>query len=67
MWRHYHDDLEVFGVPTFVVDDDATFVRLMTGPDPQDPGASLAVIERLLHLVIHQTDINELKHTRISR
>ena len=46
---------------TFVVnDDDATFVRLMTGPDDADPGASIAVVERLLHLVLHQTDINEV-------
>ena len=67
-WQHYHDELDVFGVPTFVVnDDDATFVRLMEGPDPDDPGASVAVVERLLHLVIHQTEINELKHTRIGR
>ena len=65
-WTHFHDDLGVFGVPTFVVDDrDATFVRLMTGPDRQDPGASMAVVERLLHLVIFQTEINEVKHTRL--
>jgi hypothetical protein len=65
-WRHYHDDLDVFGVPTFVFgDEDATFVRLMIGPDPEDEGASIAVVERLLHLVCHQTEINELKHTRV--
>jgi protein-disulfide isomerase-like protein with CxxC motif len=65
-WRHYHDDLEVFGVPTFVLGDaDATFVRLMTRPDPADPGASIAVVERLLHLVLHQPEINEVKHTRV--
>jgi hypothetical protein len=39
----------------------------MEGPDPEDPGASVAVIERLLHLVVHQTEINELKHTQVRR
>ena len=67
-WTHYHDDLDVFGVPTFVVDDsDATFVRLMSGPDQSDPGASVAVVTRLLDLIVNQADINELKHTRLSR
>ena len=67
-WTHFHDDLDVFGVPTFVFDDtDATFVRLMSGPDASDPGASIGVIERLLDLMINQSDINELKHTRLSR
>ena len=38
-------------------------MRLMSGPDPDDPGASIAVVERLLHLVCHQTEINELSTT----
>lgn len=67
-WTHYHDDLDVFGVPTFVVDDaDATFVRLMDGPDPKDPARSVGVVTGLLELVVGNTDINELKHTRLSR
>lgn len=67
-WSHYHDDLDVFGVPTFIVDDaDATFVRLMDGPDAADPAASVEVVTGLLELVISRTDINELKHTRLSR
>ena len=67
-WVHFHDDLDVFGVPTFVVDDaDATFVRLMDGPDKGDPVASVKVVTTLLDLVISQTEINELKHTRLSR
>ena len=67
-WRHYHDDLEVFGVPTFVIgDQDATFVRLMDGPDESNPGASVLLVEHLLDLVANQTEINELKHTRLSR
>jgi protein-disulfide isomerase-like protein with CxxC motif len=67
-WTHYHDDLDVFGVPTFVFDDaDATFVRLMNGPDPKDPQASVKLISQLLGLIEHQPEINELKHTRLSR
>jgi hypothetical protein len=67
-WRHYHDDLDVFGVPTFVIDDaDATFVRLMNGPDPEKPDASVEVISGLLGLIAGQPEINELKHTRLSR
>ena len=67
-WTHYHDDLDVFGVPTFVVDDaDATFVRLMHGPDPDNPAASKEVITRLLDLIVSHEEINELKHTRLSR
>ena len=58
----------MFGVPTFIVDDaDATFVRLMEGPDRTDPAASVPIVSSLLELVISRTDINELKHTRLSR
>ena len=67
-WTHYHDDLDVFGVPTFIVDDaDATFVRLMDGPDRSDPAASVDVVSGLLDLIIRRTDINALKHTRLNR
>lgn len=67
-WTHFHDDLDVFGVPTFVIDDtDATFVRLMNGPTLDDPAASIATITRLLELIINHDNINELKHTRLSR
>ena len=67
-WTHYHDDLDVFGVPTFIIDDaDATFVRLMEGPDRTDPAASVPIVSSLLELVISRTDINELKHTRLRR
>ena len=67
-WRHYHDDLDVFGVPTFVFDDeDAIFVRLMNGPNPADPQASVTEIERLLDLMVNHVELNEFKHTRLSR
>lgn len=67
-WTHYHDDLDVFGVPTFVInDEDAIFVRLMDGPDPSNPHASVGVVERLVDLVVNHTQINELKHTQVRR
>lgn len=67
-WTHYHNDLDVFGVPTFVVNNtDATFVRLMDGPNPDDLAASVQVIERLVDLVVNHTQINELKHTQVHR
>ena len=67
-WTHFHDDLDVFGVPTFVFDDsDATFVRLMNGPDIDNPQGSVAVIEELLGLIASRPEINELKHTRLER
>jgi len=67
-WRHFHDDLDVFGVPTFVIDDaDAVFVRLMSGPDRENPAASIPVIERLLDLILNESDLNEFKHTQVNR
>ena len=67
-WTHYHDDLDVFGVPTFVFDDnDASFVRLMHGPDANNPAASIQVITQLIDLLVLQPEINEFKHTRLER
>jgi 2-hydroxychromene-2-carboxylate isomerase len=55
---------EAFGVPTFVVNGDATFVRYMTSPT-DDGHASIAVIESLLTMMSRQSDLNEFKHTRL--
>ena len=43
----YVDSHNVWGVPTFIVDDRAVFVRLLTMPDG-DPQASIDAIERVL-------------------
>jgi protein-disulfide isomerase-like protein with CxxC motif len=59
-------DHGTFGVPTFVVDDQAVFVRLMTRPGG-DPRRARATIERVLDLVTDHPEINELKRTRIPR
>lgn len=55
---------EAFGVPTFVVGNDATFVRYMTAPS-DEPGESVALIESLINLMTNQSALNEFKHTRV--
>jgi hypothetical protein len=56
---------EAFGVPTFVVNGDATFVRYMN-PPTDDPMASVAVIESLIELMSNQIALNEFKHTKVA-
>lgn len=56
----------MFGVPTFIVDDRAVFVRLLTRPDG-NPGTSVQTIEDVVRLVVDQPHLNEFKHTRIPR
>jgi protein-disulfide isomerase-like protein with CxxC motif len=60
------DRFEAFGVPTFVVNDDATFVRYMSEPG-DDPATSVQLIDSLLHLMTTQGDLNEFKHTQLPR
>lgn len=55
---------EAFGVPTFVVDNEAAFVRYMTEPTG-DAAASRTIIESLLTLMKHQPELNEFKHTQV--
>lgn len=59
-------DLDVFGVPTFLSDDDAVFVRLMNRPEG-DADLARATIERVLDLFTGWRDLNEFKRTRIPR
>jgi len=56
---------EVWGVPTFILGDQAVFVRLMHRPDG-DVAEATRSIERVLDLITW-TDLNELKHTTIPR
>jgi hypothetical protein len=60
------DRFEAFGVPTFVVNDDATFVRYMSEPSG-DPAESVELITSLLTLMTSRTDLNEFKHTQLPR
>lgn len=55
---------EAFGVPTFVVNGDATFVRYMT--PPRDSAHSIDLITRLVTMM-GESDLNEFKHTRLPR
>jgi predicted DsbA family dithiol-disulfide isomerase len=55
---------EAFGVPTFVVNHDATFVRYMK-PPTDDAAASKTVIDTLVTLMERNIEINEFKHTKV--
>jgi hypothetical protein len=50
---------KVFGVPTFIVDERAAFVRVMDRANPSD-------VDRVLDL-LEWTDLNEFKHTSVPR
>ncbi|HTX63061.1 MAG TPA: DsbA family protein [Acidimicrobiales bacterium] len=56
----------VFGVPTFIADGDAVFVRFMTRPEG-DGARARAVIERAVDLLCDHPELNEFKHTKIPR
>jgi hypothetical protein len=55
----------VWGVPTFIVDDAAVFVRLLELPNG-DAEVATTTIERVLDQVAWPT-LNEFKHTSIPR
>jgi protein-disulfide isomerase-like protein with CxxC motif len=71
-WAHQmlkdgHREMEsygAFGVPTFVVGEDATFVRYMDVPT-EDAGASIDLVGSLLDMMAHRPALNEFKHTKI--
>ncbi len=56
-------EVEAFGVPTFLVDGDATFVRYMT--PPRDATHSVELISRLIDMM-REPELNEFKHTRVA-
>jgi DSBA-like thioredoxin domain len=68
--RRSHDEAvatwAVFGVPTFVLDDRAVFVRLMSRPHG-DAALARRTIQGVLDLVEAQPDLNEFKYTTLSR
>ncbi|MBW4079375.1 MAG: hypothetical protein HIU84_12880 [Acidobacteria bacterium] len=59
-----YEGLEAFGVPTFVVGNDATFVRYMN-PPTDDAQASVRLIDSIVTLIEAQPELNEFKHTRL--
>ena len=59
-------DHSVFGVPTFITSGRAAFIRVMTRPQG-DGALAIATIERVVDATANWADLNELKHTTISR
>ncbi len=68
--RDEHDrvvsQLDVFGVPTFIVDDSAVFVRLMNRP-LGDGTLARDTIDGILALMNGRPELNEFKHTRLTK
>lgn len=60
------DQHNVFGVPTFITDGQAVFVRLMNRPQG-DAELATTTIERVLDLLTGWPELNEFKHTSIAR
>ncbi len=56
----------VFGVPTFIVDDRAVFVRLMNRPDG-DGALARRTVDQVLVLLNEHPELNEFKYTRVAR
>ncbi len=60
------DELAVFGVPTFVVDGRAVFVRLMDRPQG-DAALARRTIEGVISLFDTMPALNEFKYTKLER
>jgi len=59
-------ELSIFGVPTFVVDGRAVFVRQMNRPEG-DGALARRTIENIVELMEQQPDLNEFKYTTLER
>jgi len=57
---------KVWGVPTFMVGDAAVFARVMTRPQG-DAELAVKTIDRVVDLITGFPELNEFKHTSISR
>jgi DSBA-like thioredoxin domain len=60
------DELEAWGVPTFMQGDKAVFVRLMDRPRG-DRQLAIRTIEKVVALLTEFPDLNEFKHTSRKR
>jgi hypothetical protein len=60
------NEWSVFGVPTFIVEGRAAFVRLMTRPEG-DAEVARRTIERVVGLMEEQPELNEFKYTTLAR
>jgi 2-hydroxychromene-2-carboxylate isomerase len=59
-------DLKAWGVPTFMTDTDAVFVRLME-PPRGDGDLAIRSVERILDMITGWPQLNEFKHTALRR
>jgi hypothetical protein len=70
VFREAHEasvsDHRVFGVPTFITGGASAFVRIMTRPG-DDTALARSTIEHVLELMADHPEVNEFKHTSISR
>ena len=64
-WRRLVDDHDHFGVPTFIVGDEAVFVRVMKRPT--SPADATEVVECIVTALVEDTRLNEFKRTKIPR
>ncbi len=60
------DNADVFGVPTFILEGRAVFVRLMNRPEG-DAKLATATIDKIVDLMQDWPELNEFKYTRINR
>ena len=69
-FRKEHEALvaehRVFGVPTVILGDQAVFVRVMDRPEG-DTVRATRTVERTLDLLMEWPELNEFKHTSITR
>lgn len=59
-------DLRAWGVPTFMTDTDAVFVRLME-PPRGDSDLAVRTVERIVDMITGWPQLNEFKHTALRR
>ena len=55
--------MESFGVPTFLLKGEGTFVRYMK--PSEDDNMSRELIDSLVFLLENRSDLNEFKHTQV--
>ena len=69
-FRQIHTDAvrdhKVFGVPTFIVGDAATFVRMRSRPQG-DTAAAIKTVESVVGLMTEWPELNEFKWTSVPR
>ena len=66
--ERFAESHSVWGVPTFIVGDQAVFVRLMNRAEPgADTERSVQAIERVVDMIGGWVDLNEFKHTSLPR